>query len=387
MTPPSPERAKGIGPAGVPFFARRHLLGLFFLWCCLMLAVPRAAAAEDPTQPLDPPESEETNPSVSSSNLDAAGFRSGDFCLDQVGYGPLRIASQSPFQSLRLGFTPRTPATLTKNQWEYGVSTVLSNVWAFEKDRFLLDYESLHSTVHVNYGMTDQWTLELAYDERRIFGGILDGFISDFHDAFDIDQDNRDRFENGRVFIDIRDDAGNTRVHRYGESGAYSQGLLLTLQHNVTCGNARIPAFAYALTTRYELEGASPLERDIPFDFGLSVMISKRFGPVYAYLTGGFLSFGGDQVEKIELKRTQLSGLLALEWRYLDTQSLVLQYLASEGQAEDLGPFSDASHEFTLGWKWELRTGWLFELGLIENFIVYDNSPDFGIHTGLTWRP
>jgi hypothetical protein len=72
---------------------------------------------------------------------------------------------------------------LTHNQWEFGLATVLANVWAFEKDRFLLDYESLHSTFHVNYGLTDEWTLELAYEERRIFGGILDGFISDFHDT------------------------------------------------------------------------------------------------------------------------------------------------------------------------------------------------------------
>ncbi|PIP36451.1 MAG: hypothetical protein COX20_05690 [Desulfobacterales bacterium CG23_combo_of_CG06-09_8_20_14_all_52_9] len=176
-------------------------------------------------------------------------------------------------------------------------------------------------------------------------------------------------------------------VQRDGESGVYSQGILLTLQHNVTCGKKPRPAFAYALTARYELEESAPLERDVPFDFGASVMLSKRFGPVYAYLTGGYLWFGGDQIDKIRLKRTQLSGLVALEWRYLATQSLILQYLASEGQAEDLGPFSDASHEFTLGWKWEFYPGWLFELGLIENFIVYDNSPDFGIQMGLTLRP
>ncbi len=35
-------------------------------------------------------------------------------------------------------------------------------------------------------------------------------------------------------------------------------------------------AFAYALTTRYEFEGASPLERDIPFDFGIHTGLAWR---------------------------------------------------------------------------------------------------------------
>ncbi len=361
----------------------RGLAGVLF-WV-LLFSGAHAGDAPSPAPDQAKPPALEASPGPPTP--ESRGFRAGEFCVAQVGYGPLRIASQSPFQSLRLGFTPRTPATLAKGQWEFGLASALANVWAFEKGRFLLDYESLHSTFHVDYGLDDRWTLELAYDERRIFGGILDGFIADFHDTFDIDQDGRDVYENGRVFIDIRDDKGNVLLNRYQETGLYSQGLLLTLQHNVSCGKALRPAFAYALTARYEFEGNGPLQRDIPFDFGFSIMASKRFGPLYVYLTAGYLWFGGDRVEKIRLKRSQLSGLLALEWRYLNTQSLILQYLASEGQAEDLGPFSDVSHEFTLGWKAELRPGWLFEAGLIENFIVYDNSPDFGIQMGVTWRP
>ena len=363
---------------------RRRLCVVLLL---LFLPISGGFTAVKPADPPDASNPDRIEIPPQTSVQDIMGFRSGDFCLEEVGYGPLRISSQSPFQSLRLGFTPRTPATLSKNKWEFGVASVLANIWAFEKGSFALDYESLHSTFHANYGLTDRWTLELAYDERRTFGGIMDGFISDFHSAFGIDQDSRDVLPNSRVFVDIRDDQGNALVQRDGESGVYSQGILLTLQHNVTCGKKPRPAFAYALTARYELEESAPLERDVPFDFGASVMLSKRFGPVYAYLTGGYLWFGGDQIDKIRLKRTQLSGLVALEWRYLATQSLILQYLASEGQAEDLGPFSDASHEFTLGWKWEFYPGWLFELGLIENFIVYDNSPDFGIQMGLTLRP
>ena len=36
--------------------------------------------------------------------------------------------------------------------------------------------------------------------------------------------------------------------------------------------------------------------------------------------------------------------------------------------------------------QWELAERTVFELGLIENIINFNNSPDFGVHAGLTYR-
>ena len=63
-----------------------------------------------------------------------------------------------------------------------------------------------------------------------------------------------------------------------------------------------------------------------------------------------------------------------------------MQYLVSEEIAEDFSPFTKASHEVNLGWKWEMPGACTFELGLIENVITYGNSPDFGVHMGLKHR-
>ena len=52
------------------------------------------------------------------------GYRSLAICFSHVGYGPLNVYSQSPFQALRLGIRPRTPSTLGKGQYEVrGTST------------------------------------------------------------------------------------------------------------------------------------------------------------------------------------------------------------------------------------------------------------------------
>ena len=63
-----------------------------------------------------------------------------------------------------------------------------------------------------------------------------------------------------------------------------------------------------------------------------------------------------------------------------------MQYLFSQGAAEDREPFDEPAHEFGLGWKHEIGRGSVLEIGLIENAITADNSPDFGIHVGFRRR-
>jgi hypothetical protein len=369
-----------IGALGTPIF----ILALTSMdaWADLWVSHPNRLVTyqtEDTTKAYTPNSQNDATPL-------AYQLRTQEFCIENVGYGPLRIASQSPFQSLRLGFTPRTPSTLIPNKWEVGLTMTLANVWSYDEDKFVLDYEGLQTTVHAAYGLVENWLVEITYDERRLWGGILDGFISDFHETFNIDQDSRDEFPNGQVYINMRDANGETLAYR-DESGIYSRGLSVTLQNNLTCGTEKLPACAYSVTARYEFETTDTVDRESPFDFGASLMLSHRLRSFYAYLTGCFFWFGGNSIQEIELQQTQISGLAALEWNYIKTQSLIIQYLVSEGQAKDLGPFSEPSHEVTLGWKWNLKTGLLFECGLIENFIIYDNSPDFGIHLGMTYRP
>ena len=195
-----------------------------------------------------------------------------------------------------------------------------------------------------------------------VFGGFLDGFIVGFHDTFGIDQDERDQAQNGDVNVDIQDDAGNSILNS-DDNDTLSRGLEVTIQHNVTCGSNYFPAFSYAIMAWQEMEAAGPLDRDKSVDFGISLAASKRIKDVYVYLTGGYFFYGEDEVGGIKLKKQQRTGLLAVEWRYRATQSLVVQFLASEGQAIDLDSFSDYSYEITLGWKWEMRPRYVLGAG------------------------
>lgn len=314
------------------------------------------------------------------------GTRLNRFCGGQVGYGPLRLQSQSPFQSLRLQLTPMAPTFQRPGTWETGATMSLANVWANSPGHYRIDYESLDTTIFAAYGLSKSLRLEFGFQEKRLFGGILDGFIADFHDFFGIDQDGRDTIPFGLVEIEILDDDGNPLISYNQGSGVYSRSITAYLEHRLTCGSDKIPALSYSLSARYDTEGQHMLDRDFPIDLGLSIMTAKKLGPVNLYLSAGLFWYGSSQIQRVKLKKVQTSLMAGLEWRFGQRHSLLAQCLISEGAAEDLGPFSDASYEVTLGWKWEVIPNGLFELGLIENIIIWDNSPDFGLHSGFSYR-
>ena len=315
------------------------------------------------------------------------GFRGRSICFSHVGYGPIKLQSQSPFQALRLGMIPLTPSTLSKGQKEVRGAANWVNIWNVSEGEYFFDYEMLQTTLTFDYGISDTLQIGVGAEVRGRFGGAMDGFIQGFHDLFGIEQNGRDLAPKDDFTFEIDPSATRPGVTLTSDDkGIFSQNLLVTLQHNITCGTARLPAVSYAVTARVEAGDSHDLEGGNGFDIGASVSLSRRFGKFYAYGTLGYSIFGRDRFHDIELRDDQLTGLLAVEWRFSPWMSFLIQYLVSEGVAEDLGEISKPSHEVTLGWKGEIKKGTVLEVGLIENVITYDNSPDFGVHLGLKHR-
>lgn len=314
-----------------------------------------------------------------------SGFRAKSACFSNVGYGPLRIRSQSPFQILRLALAPRTPSTLGRGQKEVRAAATWVNIWS-PNDTHFLDLETLQLNGALAYGISDTWQVEVEVESASRFGGGLDSLIQEFHDTFGIDQDGRDEVPRGDFRFEVgRPGGGSSVVLDDSDRGEFARAFVVSVQNNVTCGTHKLPALAYAFTWRYELE-ADDLEGGSRSDFGFSLSAARGFGRVYTYITLGFASFGRDTFRGIELRDTQTSLLAAVEWRRWPRTSLILQYLVTEGAVDDLEDFSDASNEIVFGWKKELRPGKVLEIAAVENVITLGNSPDFGIHIGFTQR-
>lgn len=379
-----------LGPGGD---IRRKIVG--FLGAD-KLAAAMHGALEHPGGGASPGEAPVIQVHQSTSLTEApGGFRGRSICFSNVGYGPLATRSQSPLQGLRLSIVPRTPSTLAGGQHQVKLGATWANLWAVDEAIFdpandqlgpyVIDSESLDVDLSYAYGLTDIFEFEFAYEQRWRFGGVMDGFIEGFHDLFSIDQSGRDRWPRGRSFIFIDPGDGRPPVVRDDSADhIIAQSVLATLQHNVSCGGDHHPAFSWSATLRAGVGGEDLGGGD--FDFALSAAASQRLGDFYLYLTLGYAWFGSDAIDGIGLEQRQLTVLAAGEWRFAPRMSLLLQYLGSQGVAVDLAPFSEFSHEVLIGWKWELRQAGVFEFGLIENIITFDNSPDFGIHAAFTQR-
>lgn len=323
------------------------------------------------------------------------GFRGKSICFSHVGYGPLGIRSQSPFQALRLAILSRTPSTLARGEHQARVGASWVNLWAVDQGVFdpasgvlgpyVFDSEAFDLDVAYGYGLGDTVQIEVAYEHRWRFGGVMDGFVEGFHDLFGIEQSGRDRWPRGQTFILIDPGDGRPPINRDRTSEhSIAQSVRASFQHNVTCGTEYIPALSWSATVRTAVGGEDLEGSNV--DFALSAAASRRIGRFYVYLTFGYTWYGSDGFAELDLEDTQLSALVAAEWRFKPRMSLLLQYLLSEGAAVDLGPFSETSHEVVVGWKWEFRPAGVLEIGLIENVITFDNSPDFGLHAAVTQR-
>ena len=84
------------------------------------------------------------------------------------------------------------------------------------------------------------------------------------------------------------------------------------------------------------------------------------------------------------MRKDPVSALTALEVPLSNRYSILAQYLFNTGSAEDFYEFSESTHEVTLGARGEVFRNTVFEFGLMENLLHYDNSADLGIHFGVS---
>jgi hypothetical protein len=315
-----------------------------------------------------------------------AGVESSTPEYNDVGLGPLRIASQSPGQSLRLGLVPRAPSNLPSGSWDVYVGSTWVNFWA-DKSEYQLDYEALTSELSVTYGVDSDWQVEGGLVVRTTFGGGMDGFIQGFHRSVGMGQGGRDEVEHGLTSIHI-DASGSQPSLDLGKNdlqGATDAHVRATVQRTVVHDGAWHPSLALAFTAQLPI-GSHDQYHGGDLDLGIDLIAAKRFGRCYGYATITFIRFGTDGVYGIELNRTNWSALAACEYRVTPTWSLIAQYLVSQGVAPDYHVFSEASHEITGGTKLAISDGISAEFGLIENLFVFDNSPDFGVHLAVRAR-
>lgn len=296
--------------------------------------------------------------------------------------GPLTIRSLSPAQSLRLAPIPRSPYGLPEGNIELQINSAAASIFIDDEEgRFTLDYHFTDTRLAMKMGFAERWSAEISFNDRRVVNAHLDQLTEEFHDLFGISQ-------NGRLDVDSNDT--RLSIPEYGIDlgrelkGVLSQTVGLSIQKVLVDKSINWPATAVNFNMSYETLGDGMIEQG-SFDYGIQFSIADKRAGGYTYGNISYTQFGSDNSIGIPLAESQLSGMLGYEFTVADHQAFIMQYLFSQGVVENLGALDDVSHEIHLGYKWRTAS-YLWELGLVENIVNFDNSPDVAFTFGMTYR-
>jgi len=301
------------------------------------------------------------------------------------GPGAFQLRSQSPGQSLRFTMLDILSGPIDTG-WRASIGAAWTNTWV-DKKEYTLDYEMLDAHIAISYAFNNRFELGFFFENRSFFGGYMDNTIENFHDLFGIGQSGRDEAEHNLSRVIQRDDQGNI-LTEFNADKMENNGIGFVVQYVIHPGTTLWPAVWVNGQLRYALKEPDIVtDNDEPLDTYIGIGLSKRLSEKWhTYSNMGYTHYGQTEFDNMELENNALSGMLAIAYDWTPNFSLLVQYLFHEGVLNDLGKLSNYSHEIVLGFKWMTDHGGMVELGLIENIINTDNSPDVGLHFAYAYR-
>ena len=304
-----------------------------------------------------------------------------------VGLGPLVLRSQSPLNILRLTPTPLSPVTVERGTWLVGVMGNWNNYFDVDpRGRYVIDAESAGATFGFAYGLTDRLDLSLALPVSYRGGGSLDRFIENFEGLIGVSNEARKRYPRNRFLILVHGDDGATFERSGAASGWGLEDGSLGARYQITPGSSTTPAVLVGLEAKLPVGRKDALRSTGGVDLDAGVSIGQRLGRFNLYGTASVMKFANDDFVGVRLRSTQWSWFAAIEYRRTSRTSYLLQALVTSPSARDVGDLARNTYEITLGVKHVLRRDLLLEASLLENLLIFDNSPDVGFHLGLVWR-
>lgn len=306
------------------------------------------------------------------------------FRCRNAGLGPLLLRGQSAFQSLRLSLIPMGVGDLEKGHWQAEVTTTWTNHWAWKQNKYLVDGEFLNTGFYLKYAVTDWLHMRLEIPFLIRGGGFMDGAIMWFHDTFGFGQMGRDEFpkDQFRIVLWRKDGTIYTLDNRQGWIGL--EDVVLSASFLLSQGSAWLPRMSVSTHLKFPTGDKETLFGSGGLDGGVSLCMAKRIWRLYGYVGLQYTHFSGDEIAGIRMRPYQISVFSSVEYPWTDRFSIILQEVMNTGAAKDFYQFSETTNEITFGMKAEFLPDTFLEFGLMENLFHFDNSPDFGLHFGLS---
>ncbi len=371
---PAHRPGPGTGPGRHAQAGRRLLpaLALWFLAAALGLPAGAALGQTAPEQPSPP-----------TAAAPQAGLRPQD-------WGPIRFPTPlSPFQRLRMVFFHQSPLLPRPESVTVTSTATWANLWVRDDGQLLMDAEAWLLNGFVEVTPRERWSVSLLLPLIFVTGGVMDGAIEGFHDAFGLGNMGREEFPRNDVRMEVQKADGNPVpiVDPDGDR-LWVRAPVLSVRFALTERNAPVAVSAKASVDLPEVERESNIVRDAGRDWGLGLGIGARLGRHAAgLLSVAYLELReGSMPRHFRLRTTQWSTTVALTFALSPTAAVATQIAHETAAARDTGTgFDRATVNLSFGMKWLLEPGLVLEGALVEDLIVFDNNADFALHGGLAY--
>ena len=308
---------------------------------------------------------------------------------------PLRMVNLNPFHLLY-----GVPASAGAHVMPAGSSEVIASLDMASHlradgsgtERVLMDGETYRHGVAIRHGLGDGWELLIDVPAVSHAGGVFDGFIEDWHDAFGLPQGDRDRAPRDRLAL-FYADAGGSRVdidsdvHSLGDASLgvgyalpspplSNDGVVVRAMVKLASGDegALAGSGGYSASAWAETSGAFP-----------GSAVSRNW--LYAATLG---VLAGEAPEKLSDIGGRLIafGRFGVSWRALEDLHLTVQIEAHSSPygGSALSPLSDPAVMLGLGGTLNITKRMALEVAVTEDDGTWHAAPDIGLHAALRWR-
>lgn len=288
---------------------------------------------------------------------------------------PFRTYASSPYQAISLSNQLRSG--FVNDKTEVFLSGSVASIWA-QSDEFELDYYQNQAFVGLHLNPIDKLEVELMYQYSWAGDNKLDSIVKDFHDAFGFEQNGRDNVKDDQ--FNIIDNISGNNINNFKDETlasafhAYAQYQVFNNEnHGISIGGSLY----------YNDVDHSPFKKT-SFEQGLQVNYSYRNDSHSVHTSLGLVHRDDEQVlGSFDVKDTTLSFSAAYNFRFFEKHDVMVQYNHFEGVLEEDSPFSEASQEIVLGYRYSFNKDVLLELTTIENIENMDNSTDINFGAGI----
>ncbi|MHC4662863.1 MAG: DUF3187 family protein [Planctomycetota bacterium] len=364
-----------------------HLLILILSSCILIAGCAVTADFSLSELPDEPNRPNTENGGIKPATPDSApDNEKSDPDQIELTFQPLPIASQSPIQLVRSSLVPASPYLLPKGKVRSRIHSTWVNLWGFKQFSYVLDGEVLNSHVGLEFGLTDRIELGFDYNSVRVGGGILDSLIERFHEVFRFDDYDRPDFPSNEFLIEFYSKRGEKYIYHDDDRTPKERhrGASVTAKVCLCIEKDYFPETALYFNYKHgSMRSHMPDATDTD-DYGFGILAGKRIKNWGLYFNAAEFHFRDNRFGSIRLRSVQRNLFFGAEYCTRPDFSIILQTLVISKAAVDFFDFSRPTTESVLGIRWAFSKDAVLEIGLLENLFEYFNSPDIGLHIGVS---